>query len=107
MENVDPQEEKEWGEKMMVQRKEFLTNKDKESEIPEGTNGEAPTRPKPRGRGKSKTKAEVAAALLKPSKRGAIERHAAEREFILPFVDSEGDHGEGMWSSMMRTFSGV
>lgn len=102
LENVDPEDEKAWGEKMMAQRREFLLNKDKEPEAADSAtngNGEPPKdKPKPRGRGKSKTKAEAAAALLKPSKRGAKgdRDFYAERELGFPFAGSEGDHGEGL-----------
>ncbi|KAJ3477694.1 hypothetical protein NLI96_g10289 [Meripilus lineatus] len=106
LENVDPEDEKAWGEKMMAQRREFLLNKDKEPEAADSAtngNGEPPKdKPKPRGRGKSKTKAEAAAALLKPSKRGAKgdRDFYAERELGFPFAGSEGDHGEGTPSAV-------
>ncbi|KAI0082193.1 hypothetical protein K474DRAFT_1612014, partial [Panus rudis PR-1116 ss-1] len=59
LENVDPPDEKEWGEKMSSQRKEFMANKDKEPEPgAEGEDGAKPKlkpKPGPKGKGVQKT----------------------------------------------------
>lgn len=66
MENVDPPDEKEWGEKMTLQRKEFMANKDKTPEPgAEGSQGaKGKERARGRGRGgRKKSEKKVAASL--------------------------------------------
>lgn len=51
LENVDPQEEKEWGERMQTQRKEFMANKDK---TPEPGTEVPKVKEKPKGPGRGR-----------------------------------------------------
>lgn len=66
LENVDPPDEKEWGERMTKQRREFMANKDKTpdpgAEGSQGPKGKEKAKGPGRGRGGGRKKGEKKAA---------------------------------------------
>ncbi|THH32009.1 hypothetical protein EUX98_g2189 [Antrodiella citrinella] len=76
LENVDPADEKEWGEKMSAERKVFMANKDKEALAAED-GAEPASRSKPgkgRGRGGKAKTATTPRKRASTSKLGKLER---------------------------------